>query len=232
MKNTSHCIVLKAILLAAILVTTGCSRTVEVAADFPKPLMEPLPLTLGVRYPQDLAEFTHTEDPSLEPEWEIRLGEANLRMFRALFAGMFRKVVELPEDPAETSATDIDLIIEPRLEELEFSVPNQSGTDQYVVWLRYNLKILLPDEQLIGDWRVTAYGQKDEGSLGMGSEDAMKSAAIKALRDAGASIAIGFENAPGVKEHVLSGLPASDPNPPAVSTTDATPDATDSNDTI
>jgi hypothetical protein len=212
--------VLKVFLLASILVFTGCSRSVDVAADFPEPLLEPLPLTLGVRFTSDLADFTHTEDPSLEPEWEIRLGEANLRMFRAVFAGMFTNVVELSPDSAANAVAGVDLIIEPRLEELEFSVPNQSGTDQYVVWLRYSLKILLPDEQLVSDWRITAYGQKDEGNLGMGSEDAMKAAAIKALRDAGASIAIGFANAPGVKAQFLSEPLSSDTSEAPANSTD------------
>ena len=210
MKKSLYNFVFKAFLFASVLASAGCSRSVEVAADFPEPLVEPLPLTLGVRYPDDLADFTHTEDPTLEPEWEIRLGEANLRMFRAVFAGMFSRVVELSADTAADAITGVDLIIEPRLEELEFSVPNQSGTDQYVVWLRYNLKILLPDNQLISEWRITAYGQKDEGNLGMGSENAMKAAAIKALRDAGANIATGFANAPGVSAQFLSEEPSSD----------------------
>lgn len=204
MINKPYFFVLKAFYILAIVLTAGCSRSVDVAAEFPKPLMEPFPLTAGVRYPADLTDFRHVEDPTLEPEWDIRLGNANLMMFRALFAGMFTTVVELDSTTDETGPAPIDFIIEPKLEELEFSSPNQSGTDQYVVWLRYNLKLLMPDGQLISDWRITAYGQEDKRSLGMGSENAMQDAAIKALRDAAANIVVGFHSAPGVRQSVLT----------------------------
>jgi hypothetical protein len=181
----------------------GCAKSVEVTTDFPVPLLEPIQLTAGIRYPEDLTDFVHTEDPELEPEWEIRLGQANLLMFRKLFGAMFTETIELQADPAMPVPDNIDFIIEPKLEDLEFSVPRQSATDQYVVWLKYKLTLLLPDGQLISNWRITAYGQEDEGDMGMGSENAMRDAAIKALRDAAANIAIGFAEAPGVEDYLL-----------------------------
>ena len=176
----------------------------DIATDFPEPVLEPLPYTVGVRFPAELADFVHKEDPLMDAEWTISLGEANIEMFRTLFAAMFAQAIEL--DPKETGkpAAGIDLIIEPRLEELEFTVPRQSGNDQYTVWLRYDLKLLLGDGTPIGDWRITAYGQEDEGSMGMGAEAAMRDAAITALRDAAASIVIGFAKAPGIETYLLN----------------------------
>jgi len=178
---------------------TGCARSVTVLSDFPEPVVEPLPLAIGIRYPAELAEYVHVEDPMMDAEWTIRLGEANMKMFRVLFASMFDEIVELEGTAAGEGAEGVDAIIEPRLEELEFTVPRQSGNDQYTVWLRYNLRILSPEGKLIGDWRITAYGQEDEGSMGTGAEDSMKEAAITALRDVAASIIIGFTSAPGVQ---------------------------------
>jgi hypothetical protein len=182
----------------------ACAKSVEVTTDFPTPLMEPYPLVAGIRYPAELTDFIHTENPEFQPEWTIKLGTANLQMFRTLLNGMFIKTIELDTDTQANVDPEIDFIIEPRLEELEFSVPQQSGSDQFVVWLRYNLKLLQPDGQLIGDWRITGYGQEDEGDLGMGSGNAMKDAAITALRDAAASIVLGFSKAPGVEEFILA----------------------------
>ncbi len=161
-------------------------------------------MVAGVRYPAELTDFIHTENPELQPQWTIKLGTANLQMFRALLNGMFIKTIELDVDTQAAVDPEIDFIIEPRLEELEFSVPQQSGSDQFVVWLRYNLKLLQPDGQLIGNWRITGYGQEDEGDMGMGSANAMKDAAITALRDAAASIVVGFTKAPGVEEYILT----------------------------
>jgi hypothetical protein len=176
----------------------GCARSVDVTAVFPEPLVEPYPLVVGIRYAEDLPDFTHIEDPLLEPEWEIRLGAANVLMFNTLFAGMFSEIIELAHDSEQPVDPTIDLIIEPALKELEFSSPRQSGTDQYVVWLRYNLKLLLPNGEVIGDWRITGYGQEDQGTMDFGSENALRDAAITALRDTAANIIIDFPNAPGI----------------------------------
>jgi hypothetical protein len=186
-------------IIVSLVFITGCARSVTVLSDFPEPVVEPLPLAIGIRYPAELAEYVHVEDPMMDAEWTIRLGEANMKMFRVLFASMFDEIVELEGTAAGEGAEGVDAIIEPRLEELEFTVPRQSGNDQYTVWLRYNLRILSPEGKLIGDWRITAYGQEDEGSMGTGAEDSMKEAAITALRDVAASIIIGFTSAPGVQ---------------------------------
>lgn len=178
----------------------GCARSVDVTAEFPRPLVEQYPLVVGIRYAEDLPDFTHIEDPLLEPEWEIRLGAANILMFDTLFAGMFSQTIELSHDSEQPIDPAIDLIIEPALKELEFSSPRQSGTDQYVVWLRYNLKLLLPNGEVIGDWRITGYGQEDQGTLDLGSENALRDAAITALRDTAANIIIGFPGAPGISK--------------------------------
>jgi len=74
------------------------------------------------------------------------------------------------------------------------------------------IKLLQPDGQLIGEWRITGYGQQDQGDMGLGSENAMKEAAITALRDAAANIVVGFAKAPGVEKYILpdNDLPAED----------------------
>ncbi len=190
-------------LIVSLALITGCARSVTVLSDFPEPVVEPLPLAVGIRYPAELAEYVHVKDPMMDAEWTIRLGEANMKMFRALFAGMFDEMVELEGTTAGEGAAGVDIIIEPKLEELEFTVPRQSGNDQYTVWLLYNLRILSPEGSLISDWRVTAYGQQDEGSMGTSAEESMKAAAITALRDAAASIILGFPSAPGVETHLL-----------------------------
>lgn len=184
------------------LFTTACTQSVEVASAFPEPVIEPLPLTVGLRYSDELKEFVHVEDPIAGPEWTIRLGPANLSMLQTVFTGMFSQTRELDANHLGQGAAGVDLIIEPRLDKLEFSLPEQSASDQYAVWLRYNLRLLAPDGKRIGDWRITGYGQEDEGRMGMGSESAMEDAAITALRDAGASIITGFNTAPGMANYL------------------------------
>jgi hypothetical protein len=193
------------ILLA--LLASGCAKSVKVQNNFPEPLVEKLPLSVGILLNDKLSNYVHVEDPMMDAEWTIDIGQANVDMFRALFTGMFRETIELKinADGTPLLPTDIRLnaIIEPRLEDFEFSVPRQSGNDQYTVWIRYNIRMTTPDDEQISNWRITAYGQVDEGSMGMGDADAMHAAAVIALRDAAANIATGFSKAPGVRKKLL-----------------------------
>jgi hypothetical protein len=206
----------------------GCAKSIEVVESFPEPVLVPLPLTVGVRYPTELTNFFHSEDPELAAKWNFKLGQANLKMFRVLVDNMFTRTIELnvpaTEIPAEDSQADttvdsdatpnlsqtempnasaasdtdmgLDVILEPMLEELEFSTPLISGTDQFTIWLRYNIKIITPEGELLRDWKITGYGQQDEGAMGLGDEEAMRRAAITALRDAAANIAVNFSSLP------------------------------------
>jgi hypothetical protein len=182
----------------AVLLLAGCAKSVQVESSFPKPLVQPYPLVVGIRYPASLTGFSHTEESANEPEIVISLGTANVDMFRALFNGMFAETVELGSDPNAPVPASIDLVIEPTLADLEIASPGKSGTDQYTVWLNYNLRLSRPDGTLLGNWKVTAYGQRDQGSMGMGGEDAVNGATVIALRDAAASIVSEFSTAPGI----------------------------------
>jgi hypothetical protein len=182
--------------------TSACTQTVEVKSAFPEPVIEPLPMTVGVRYSDELKQFAHVEDPIADSEWTIRLGAANLSMLQTVFTGMFATTLELDASAAGESAPGVDLIIEPNLDELEFALPEQMASDQYTVWLRYKLRLLAPDGKRIGDWRITGYGQEDQGAMGMGSETAMEEATVIALRDAAANIITGFESAPGIADYL------------------------------
>jgi hypothetical protein len=202
--------------LSSILVTVllgGCAKSVQVGGDFPQPLMEPYPLVAGIRYPASLTAFSHTEKTGNEPEITISIGATNRDMFRALFAGMFEEVVELADDPNAPIPANVDLVIEPTLVDLEVASPEKSGTDQYTVWLNYNLLLTRPDRTPLGDWKVTAYGQDDVGSMGMGAEDAINDATIIALRDTAATIATGFAQAPGIAALLAAKPAAGQPGP-------------------
>ena len=84
MKQTRRHITIT-IMIAAIAVITGCAKSVEITTDFPAPVIEPYPIVAGIRYPAELTDFTHVENPELQPEWTIKLGAANVQMFRILF---------------------------------------------------------------------------------------------------------------------------------------------------
>ena len=75
---------------------SGCGSTeVIVESSFPVPLIEPLPLRMGVIIPDELYNFIYTEDIPDQSLWTIALGDANVAMLAPLFKGMFRETRDI-----------------------------------------------------------------------------------------------------------------------------------------
>jgi len=186
----------------------ACSGSVSVAEDFPRPLVEPLPLHVAVHYPTELREYVYKEDATADRDWTVHLGSANVHMFDAVFSGVFSEMQHVSSiEAAATEMPGLELIVSPSVDAFEFSLPSQSATDQYAVWIRYNLDVYGRDGQLILRWPVAAYGQSGTG--GLSDEASMERATVLALRDASAAIATGFAQQPRIRE-LLEGEEESD----------------------
>jgi hypothetical protein len=187
---------------SALLITTGllsaCSQSVVVTTDFPEPLVEPLPLTVGVHYDPALTDYVYTEELPGDGTWSFTLGEVNSKLFDGAFAALFEHTIAVEDTGGTGDPYDgLNAVIEPTLEAFEFSLPRQSRSEQYSVWIRYRLNVYKPDGTLITGWPVSAYGQSDSQTFG--KSKSMEQATINALRDAFASIVIGFPKQPGIK---------------------------------
>lgn len=194
-------------LVAIATLGTGCSGSVVVGQTFPAPLVEPLPLRVAIHYPPALADYVHREDPGADRDWTVQLGQANVHMFDSVFSAMFaesRQVSGITEAAAEMPGHDAVII--PMVDAFEFSLPSQSGTDQYAVWIRYNVDVYGPDGQLVTRWPVAAYGQS--GTSGLSDEESMERATVLALRDAAATISTTFSRQPKIRETLLKEAPS------------------------
>jgi len=209
MSNVTSCW-LAAYSAALALLVGGCSGSVTVPETFPVPLVDRLPVRIAVHYSPELAGFVFKEDAAAERDWTVQLGTANVRMFDAVFDGMFavtQRVSGIQNATAEMPAADA--IIVPMVDTFEFSSPSQSATDQFAVWIRYNLDVYSPHGQLIVRWPVAAYGQSGTG--GMSDEKSMERATVLALRDAAATIAVNFAKQPRIRETLLKEDPEDAP---------------------
>ena len=189
-------------ILACIGLLSGCSKSVVVETDFPEPLITAFPLSVGLYYGKPLQEYNYREELPNDGPWSFSLGDANTKLFDSVFEALFEQTIHVDTTGGSGAPySTLDAIIEPSIEALEFSLPRQSRSDQYAVWIRYNLDIYRPDGVLITRWTISAYGQSDSPMLGAGG--AMTQATINAMRDAAASIVIGFEKEPVIKEALL-----------------------------
>jgi hypothetical protein len=181
----------------------GCGGSeVIVESTFPRPLVEPLPVSMGVVIPDELYNFIYTEDIPDQSLWTIALGDANVAMLGPLFEGMFQQTKDIDSLAVAAGDTTLDGVIEPKLEKFEFDVP-QGERDKFVeVWLQYEITVYEPDGATVIEWPVSGYGKSE---LARDAEDAVQRAAVVAMREAGATIATKFSEQPQIKEW-LGGL--------------------------
>ena len=179
------------LLIAAL--TTGCASNVTVEVPtIPAPHIEKLPLDIALRIPAEFHNFVHEENVLGRESWTISLGSANAIFFEQLFGFMFENVLVLGPDDDALDYT-FDALIEPKIEGFEFSVPNQSKTDAFAVWIRYRMQIFDSAGNSAATWTVSAYGKSQKE--GLGGSKSLQRAAVLAMRDAAALILLQMNKA-------------------------------------
>lgn len=203
------------LLLCLTLLAAGCgSKQVTVEGNFPEPLLDPLPLTLGVIYPSAFAEHEFFDEAKgrAESDWLVKTGEAQVEFWDTLFGGMFATVVHISDwEAVERHRAEIDGVLIPAIGELQYTVPIHTNVKIYEIWMRYQFRLVdisaihqqedgslsfNPDERLAG-WPITAYGKTPTAFL-QTDEEAVNLAAVVALRDAGAHFVTTFGATPEV----------------------------------
>jgi hypothetical protein len=188
-----------ATLFAALLLTAGCGGATVQLHDptIPEPLIDQMPLNVAARYPEVFDHFVHEEQVIGKEEWTIDLGRSNRLLFTQLFGSMFTDftVIDADTDPRELG---IDALIEPSIDAFEFSVPSQSQTEDFAVWIRYRIKIYDAEGVQIPNWPIAAYGKSLATTFG--SSEALQRAAILAMRDAAALIILQMDKATGISK--------------------------------
>ncbi len=181
-------------------VSTGllasCAATVFVEADFPSPLVEPLPVRMGVIMDDALTGYAHYEEIPQQATYTITLGEANVLLLDSLFQSMFVAIEPVEDFPLEAADRfRLDGVLKPELERFEFEVP-VGGKDEFVeVWMQYLLRLYETDGQLIAEWPVSGYGKAELGNR----EKALNRATVVAMREVGAVISTKFSEQPQVE---------------------------------
>ena len=178
----------------------GCSGggTVQLHdPTLPEPLVKQLPLKVAVRYPDVFNNFVHEEQVIGKQKWSIDLGQSNRLLFTQLFSSIFTEltVIDSETDPGDL---ELDALIEPSIDAFEFSVPNQSQTDDFAVWIRYRLKIFDSEGVQIANWPIAAYGKSLTTTFG--GNEALQRAAVLAMRDAAALIILQMGRATGINQ--------------------------------
>ncbi|MFV8818690.1 hypothetical protein [Haliea sp. E17] len=206
--SASRCLLVLALALLA-----GCGpNTVKVEGHFPPPLMDALPIRLGVWYPEEFRNheiFDEARSRS-ESDWVVQTGTAQVAMWNSLLQGMFIHFVPLQEAPAKGKPIPgVDAVLIPHVDELQYAIPQQTHIKVYEIWMRYRFELLDDKGESLVGWTMPAYGKTPTAFL-RSDEDAVNLAAVMALRDAGANFAMTFPGIPEVA--ALMGVPEPKPD--------------------
>lgn len=189
--------------IGTIIMLAACTTSVTVQGTVPTPLVNRIPASIGVHYPDEFRSYVYTEAIKDSGTWNIDLGNQNLSFFRNLMGALFESVEEVGEPPlAEDTMASLDGILIPRIHKYGFLTPSISGLKFYSASIEYRIELLDRDLNRIGNWRIIGYG-KSEGGM-FSSDDALNEATMLAIRDGGARIAIELIEEPSVKNWIES----------------------------
>jgi len=187
---------------------------VIVEGNFPEPLLDPLPITMGVIYPPAFAqhEFFDEAKGRADSDWLVKTGEAQVAFWDILLGGLFQEVVHIDSwETVQSEGDRIDGVLIPSIAELQYTVPTHTNVKIYEIWMRYEFRLadiaaihqqddgalsFKPDDRL-AQWPITAYGKTPTAFL-QSDEEAVNLAAVVALRDAGAHFITTFGRTPEV----------------------------------
>ncbi len=163
--------------------------------SIPDPLVEKIPISIAVKFPDEFEHFVHEEQVIDKKKWTLDLGRSNALLFIKLFRAMFNDLTVI-DDGVDIRDMPIDALIEPSIDDFEFSVPGQSHTSSFAVWIRYRIKIFDNEGNQFANWPISAYGKSL--STAMGGDDALHHAAVLAMRDAAALIIMRMDKDTGI----------------------------------
>jgi hypothetical protein len=188
---------------ALLALLAGCGPAqVVVEGKFPPPLMEPLPLTLGIWYDEDFAnhEFFDQAKSRSESSWVVKTGQAQVQMWDTLLGGMFADVVHMKGKPSPDQMNQVvDAVLLPHVDELQYTIPAHTNVKVYEIWMRYRFELVTTQGEPIGEWTMSSYGKTPTAFM-RSDEAAVNLAAVMALRDAGANFATSFTRVPEVQQ--------------------------------
>jgi len=213
----------------------GCqSVPIDATLDWP-PLVEPMPIRVGVYYSPEFANHEYFFDVSIFQKGEkkdgfISIGPPSIALFGQLFEALFETTTHVqnkrfpPEDP------ELDAIIEPSINLVSMIVPSRSpdafrAKIPHQFEVSYSFTLYDPQGYHIGSFTISGSAQETWGAVShflffheqiftLGSSHSVESIFVgelaeKAMRKAAAKFLIGFRGNTGVQNWLKDLEPSS-----------------------
>lgn len=209
-----------AVLFSLALLSACTATRLTTQAQLPPPLIDKLPVRVGIYYPREFREYVHRETRGTI-DYEVTLGPAHVTNLDWLLKAMFTEIVPV-EDPTRVASLNPPLlfVLEPKFEEYSFLTPKDVAGEAFIVTIRYLLTLYDGSGGRVDSFTYTGYGREKARTLA--SKEPLQVATQRAMRDAGAKVAVELTDQEAVRLLIRNaGLPA--PAPPATAPAPVTP---------
>jgi hypothetical protein len=196
----------------------ACTTTsLETKAQLPPPLLEQLPVRVGIHYSEEFRNYVHKETRG-SIDYAVTLGPAHVTNLDWLLKAMFREIVHV-DDPTRVASIrpPLAFVLEPKFEEYSFLTPKDVAGEAFIVTIRYLLTVYDGGGARVDSFTFTGYGREKARTLA--SKEPLAIATQRAMRDAGAKVAVELTDQDAVRlllRGAGSPLPVSPPAPPEV----------------
>jgi len=148
-----------------------------------------------------LDESFRTDQRTPNKNTTIDLGQAQTAAFTVLFTALIDELSVVEIQPEQLA--DGQIMIRPRLREVQIAAPSETYLNVYEVWLKYSLQLYNTRLELVDEWFMSAYGKTPDNFM-ISRSKAMERATTTALRDVGAKLLIDFPRIPSLSSWRIS----------------------------
>jgi len=126
------------------------------------PLIEPLPINVGVYYGNDFRAYKKKQlnvySQNVTSICNIQLGEANIALFDYILFNVFDNVTSIQQLPNKRhNFNNIDLIIEPTISDYAYALAERSDPEASA-YITYEIRFYSPDDMQITSWTIHGEG--------------------------------------------------------------------------
>lgn len=179
-------------MLAALLGLVACGGAqVRPLPALPEPLLRPMPARVGLVLDADLRNYLHEETRG-GSSWKVQLGPGHEELFRRMMTATFDSVAEFPSPEAARSASGLQTVFRPHIEQFSFATARETGGQYWAVTLRYRIGITSPAGEAIDTLTLTGYGSARGGR----AANALTRATRAAMRDAASKFLVQMPRQP------------------------------------
>ena len=194
---------LATLIVGLLVAAMGCAPVVPTPTLIREPRVEPVLLTVGVRYPEGFQSRLYDKPKGELHVAPLAVGQASTKLLDEAFAALFERIVTLP--PSAPGTPDLAAVIEPEIEGVGYDQPPPgiyTAPQAVSARITYRFTLYRPGGEQLASWSVSAEGAYKppmKQSFEIHVSGLVVRAMELAMRDAAWKFMSGFRQVPDVR---------------------------------